>query len=328
MEEILSLALRPRTFGDMVGQAKITKAIQQHYGSKREPRAWLFIGDSGSGKTTLARVLALSLQCKHQQEFGSPCEDCFKKRTDFDIIEINAAEITGVEAVGQLARETEYLPMPPSRRKVFIMDEAHQLSNSSQNLLLKYFEDSPKTTCWIINTTDPQKIIRALRSRCITYPMAPLTMKATTKLIDSAVKATKAKVDKEALLDQLFQQKVTSPRDILMAFEKFVAGASAEAAVMGGEASIDTLRLCRAVAAGDWEGAKDILMVADANTARVARSALAGYLRSILTQSQGSKATMASDCIDMLATASRVEDSLQVPYTLSIVYKITKRFTK
>jgi len=328
MAQVLSLDLRPRALSRMIGQEKLVKAIRNHYASGREPRAWMFIGDTGSGKTTLARIIALSLQCTHQTEFGEPCKDCIEARTDFNIDEINASEVSGVEAVGQIAQNSNYTPLPPSRRRVFILDEAHQLSSASQNLLLKYFEDSPKTTVWIICTTEPQKILRTLRGRCLSYVMNPLSMKATQTLLDRAMKKLKSDKDTSELFDQFMAQKISSPRLILMALEKFLAGSTAEEAVMGGEASVDTLKICKAVIKGDWESIAAEMGQADPNAFRVARAAVASYLKTVMLTSQGTRANAAADAIEMLAQTSRTEESMQAAYTLAVLRKITMRFVK
>jgi len=327
MSEILSLSLRPKKLSEMVGQVKLVAAIRNHYESKREPRAWMFIGETGGGKTTLARILAMAVNCVHQERFGEPCDACYKRMTDFNISEINASEVSGVDDIGRIAQNSLYEPMPPSRRRVYILDEAHQLSGSSQNLLLKYFEDSPRTTVWIICTTDSHKIIRTLRSRCLTYVISPLGVKGTSRLLDKAVDHLGYKGDVTPLADVLSQQKITSPRLILMAMEKFIAGISPEEAVMGGESTVDTLRVCRAVANGDWERTKtEMKRATDVNTARMVRLSVAGYMRTIMLNSSGSKVSAAVEAIQLLADASRAEEGLQLSLTLAALYKITKRF--
>lgn len=328
MSQITSLTLRPKKFSELIGQRNLTDAIIRHYKSGREPNAWMFVGSTGTGKTTLARIIALSLQCTHQEEFGSPCPACQKNNTEFNIFEIPAAVFTGVEDVGNIVKGSNFLPMPPSKRRVYILDEAHMLSKHSQNMLLKYFEDSPKSTVWIICTTEPNAIIKTLRGRCLSYPLQPLKIKGVEKLVLRAASFIQTDMDMEPLLEQLNQQKIGSPRHILGAFEKYTAGASPEMAVMEGEAAVNTLRICRAATTGDWNAIKAEMATADVNDARVTRLALAQYLRTILITSDGVKSSAASESIEWLAQASRTEEGLQVAYTLSILHKISKRFAK
>ena len=140
-DEILSLALRPRTLSGLVGQKNLTTAIRAQMRSKRRPRAWMFTGQSGGGKTTIASIVALSLQCEHQtpDTWGDPCEVCWKQRSDYSILEINASEVSGVEEIGKIASDSKLRPMPPSKYRVYILDEAQLLTNNSQSLLLKPF---------------------------------------------------------------------------------------------------------------------------------------------------------------------------------------------
>lgn len=123
MNQSLSISFRPKALKDLVGLSKLTAMLQGHYKTGRMPQAWLFAGDTGGGKTTIARILALSLQCQHQKEFGNPCESCLKDQTQFDIMEVNASEISGVDDIGKIAETSLYAPRPPSRYRVFILDE-------------------------------------------------------------------------------------------------------------------------------------------------------------------------------------------------------------
>ena len=101
-EQVLSLSARPQTLDELVGARNLVKMIRGHMTSGRVPAAWMFVGGSGAGKTTTARIVALSLQCTHQDIFGNPCADCQSHRSSFDITEINAAEASGVEETEQV----------------------------------------------------------------------------------------------------------------------------------------------------------------------------------------------------------------------------------
>jgi hypothetical protein len=281
---VLSLSFRPRRFSELVGQKKIAERIVHHLSSGRMPAAWMFVGDSGSGKTTIARILAHTLQCKHGQ-LGEPCDKCLRKTSSFNIIEINASEVTGKEDIGEVVSSANFMPQLPSRYRVFILDEAQQLSMNSQNLLLKYFEDSPPSTVWIICTTHPEKILRTLRRRCVTYTIPPLSLKAVGALVTAAFAkcGVKSAQKVESLSDALNQRGVASPGFIVMAVEKFLAGSTAEqAAAVGFDATVDTLQLCRFVVRGDWERVRSGVFSATPDDARAIRASLAGYLKSIL----------------------------------------------
>jgi len=330
MAEVAALQLRPKSLDEMIGQAKLVNAIREQFASGRVPKAWMFVGETGSGKTTLARILALSLNCAHNTpdkgRFGTPCVECYRNRTDFQIFEINASEVSGVDDIAEVVKGSNYVPLPPSKYRVYLLDEAHQLSNHSQNLLLKYFEDSPTTTIWVILTTEPNKILKTLRGRCMVYPLSPLTSKGVEKLLEVSCQKLKVKEDTSDLLEELIRQKVTSPRHILNSLEKFLAGTSAEESVLGGEATVNTLRVCQAVVKGDFEGVKQEMSTADLNDSRVVRMALASYLKSIMLGTIGEKSRNACDGIEMLAQASRTEEGLQSAYTIAVLYRICRKF--
>src|ERR1700753_2162884 len=127
---------RPKRLSDMVGQEKLAHHIRSHY-KKGLPKAWLFFGSRGLGKTSIARVLALSLQCKHQKKFGEPCDICWKRYKSYPIYELNASDKTGVDDLRSFVEGSDYEVLGRGRR-VYILDEAHQISKAGQNLLLKY----------------------------------------------------------------------------------------------------------------------------------------------------------------------------------------------
>jgi len=164
----LALAMRPKKLDSMIGMKDLVEELRNQFTS-RVPHTSMFVGQTGSGKTTLARILAVSLQCKHQEEFGNPCLKCYKRRGNFDIIEINAGDITGIDDLRNALTGWSYVPKPGSKYRVYIIDEAQGLSKSAQTLMFKYLEDSPSTTIWFICTTDPDKLLGGNVSRNIIH---------------------------------------------------------------------------------------------------------------------------------------------------------------
>lgn len=319
MKKTLSLDLRPSSFDEMIGQSSLIKSLRNQYASKREPHALLFYGDTGSGKTTLARILALSLQCKHG-ELGSPCKACLKNTSEFHITEVNASDVNKVEAIQQIADYASYAPFAPSRRRVIILDEAQRLTNASQNMLLKPFEDAPSTTVWMICTTEPGKLLKALRGRCMQFGMEALSTKHTKQLLERAAKHIHYKKGIEDLVEELVKQKVSSPRNILYCFEKMVSGSSAEEAVIGGEATVNVLRICQAVVKGDIETAMETLKYATTEDCRIIRERLALYLTTIITSNMRPN-PYCTRLIMRLAESSRVDEALQLPYLTAILHE-------
>jgi hypothetical protein len=260
--------------------------------------------------------------------FGVPCADCQKQRHDFDIVEINASEHSGVEETEAVITGAFYNPKPPSKARVYIFDEAQGLSTASQRALLKYFEDSPKTTVWIICTTEPQKILPTLRRRCMAYAIPNLGIKGTTNLVQRAIDFVDGKKSAEPLAEALLEADVTSPGLIVMAVEKYLAGEEPEkAAQVAANSSIDTLRVCRSVVKGDWEDVRQVLFAASPDDARAVRASVAGYLKAILLNSAGGqKAKFAADGIRELSSCSVYEEGLQLSGTIAAMYKLCQWF--
>jgi DNA polymerase III, delta subunit len=230
---------RPKSLDDLVGQESLVKRIRDQVRS-RKPKAWMFSGDSGCGKTTIARILALSLQCPHQEEFGMPCKHCWKHKSQFDKIEVNSAENSGVDETKAVVSSAFYNPKPPSKYRVFIFDEAQQLSSASQNVLLKYFEDSPKSTVWMICTTESHKIIKTLRRRCQHYKIEGISEDRIEKFVRRAIEFTGIKKRATPIVDALKRANVRSPGFILPAVKKYLAGEKPElAAQQAKEDSVD-----------------------------------------------------------------------------------------
>jgi hypothetical protein len=326
--QILSLSFRPQSFDELVGQRHMVKLIRARIASGRMPAAFMFVGGSGNGKTTVARILALSLQCQHQQEFGQPCEDCCKHKSKFDIVEINAADASTKDETAQAIAGAYYTPKPPSKYRVYILDECQKLSDGSQQSLLKYFEDSPKSTVWIICTTEPQKIKRTLRRRCFTYSIPELSMKGVSNLVQRAIEFAGAKKPSEPLAEALLEAGVCSPGFVVMAVEKYLDGEEPErAAQVGLDSTLDTLRICRAVVKGDWETVRGSMFAATPEDARAVRGAVGGYLKSILLDSEsGSRTKVVADGIRELASLTSLEDGLQLAGTVAVLYRLCSHF--
>ena len=328
MNQILTLSGRPQTFDQLIGQKHMVDLIRTRYKSGRLPPALMFVGESGAGKTTVARIIATSLQCKHQETFGNPCEACRRNRAKFDIIEINASESSSGTEVEQIIVGANYTPKPPSRKRVYMFDEAQKLKGAAQSVLLKYFEDSPSSTVWIICTTEPGKILRTLRRRCFTYTIPNLGMKGVASLVERTIKQAGQKKDAEPLTEALLEAGITSPGFVVLATEKYLDGETAEkASQVGLDSSLDTLRICRAVVKGDWDTVKQQLFAANPEDSRAVRGAVSGYLKSILLGSDiGSAAKRAADAIVELTKINTYEDGLQLSATIAALYRLCMLF--
>ena len=170
--QVLARKWRPRSFGEMVGQEHVLKALINALDHNRLHHAFLFTGTRGVGKTTVARILAKCLNCETGIS-STPCGVC-SACTDIsegrfvDLIEVDAASRTKVEDTRELLDNVQYSPTS-GRFKIYLIDEVHMLSNSSFNALLKTLEEPPEHVKFLLATTDPQKLPATILSRCLQF---------------------------------------------------------------------------------------------------------------------------------------------------------------
>lgn len=321
----ITTAMRPWKLSQMLGQSASIAMIRNE---KKNVQAWLFIGETGTGKTTMARILALSLNCPHSEQIGEPCVECYKRRRDFAIHEINASETSGVDDISGLIEGSNYLPPAPSLKRVYILDEAQRLSSAAQNRLLKPFEDPPESTVWMIATTEPSKILDTLKGRCKPIELRPLSMKDVQVLVDRALKFLKSSKPLKPIYEALYEEEVRWPRAILSVVERYVAGIEPRAAVQIFGDGVQSMSLCRSLLKGDWDTVKKALDVATPEEYKVIRAKVAGYLRrSLLNQIPGPPANSMATAIDRLSQVDSFSDVTQGPATVSVLYQLCWKFS-
>ena len=167
-KEALYQKYRSQTFDEVVGQQYVVRSIKNAVKEGKVGHAYLFCGPRGTGKTSMARLLARAVNCENKE--NAPCGKCANclaavNGTHPDIIEINAANETHVEDIRDLIERARLSPMM-GLHKVYIVDEVHQLSSSAASALLKTLEEPPEHVIFILATTDPQKLLPTIISRC------------------------------------------------------------------------------------------------------------------------------------------------------------------
>ena len=167
--EVFARKYRPQTFDDLVGQTHVSRTLKNAVAQNRLAHAYLFVGPRGVGKTSTARILAKSLNCIKGPTV-TPCGVCDNCReiaggNSLDVIEIDGASNNSVEDVRQLRENVRYVPAK-GRYKIYLIDEVHMLSSAAFNALLKTLEEPPEHVKFIFATTEPQKVLATILSRC------------------------------------------------------------------------------------------------------------------------------------------------------------------
>ena len=199
---VLYRKYRPQKFGEVVGQEHVVQTLCNSILANNISHAYLFSGPRGSGKTTLARLFAKTINCQNRekQEPCNKCSSCLEitENKAIDLIEIDAASHTGVDAMRDLIEGVKFSPTK-SKYKVFIIDECHQLSKSAANALLKTLEEPPPHAVFILATTEAHKMIATIVSRCQRFDFRRLQNSEIIKKLEFIAKKESIKFDNSAL---------------------------------------------------------------------------------------------------------------------------------
>jgi DNA polymerase III subunit gamma/tau len=201
---VLARRYRSGTFDEVVGQQHIAQTLKKAIETDRLAHAYLFCGTRGTGKTSMARILAKALNCqKAKGPTDEPCGKCdsclsIARGDDIDVIEIDAASNTGVDNVREIIENSRYRPAR-SRFKVYIIDEVHMLSKSAFNALLKTLEEPPEHVKFILATTEPEKVLPTILSRCQRYDFRNISSREIAGHLKNISKQEKIDADDDAL---------------------------------------------------------------------------------------------------------------------------------
>ena len=221
---------RPEAFAELIGQSQVTDPLVQALTADRVNHAYLFSGPRGCGKTTSARILARCLNC-HQGPTDTPCgtcPSCVELSRDgggsLDVVEIDAASHNGVDDARDLRERAVYAPAR-DRYKIFILDEAHMVTQQGFNALLKIVEEPPEHVKFIFATTEPDKVIGTIRSRTHHYPFR-LVPPADLRAYIESVCSSEGVVVEEGVLPLVVRAGGGSVRDTLSVLDQLMAGST------------------------------------------------------------------------------------------------------
>ena len=204
---VLARKYRPRTFDQMVGQEAVVRALSSALSTGRLHHAYLFTGTRGIGKTTVSRILAKSLNCTGEDGQGGvtaqPCGRCSACREIdadryVDYVELDAASNRSIDEIRDLMERAAYKPTV-GRYKVFMIDEAHQLTKDAFNALLKTLEEPPDYLKFVLATTDPDKMLPTVLSRCLQFNLRPMAPDTVQEHLAHVLQAEGIAYEEEAL---------------------------------------------------------------------------------------------------------------------------------
>jgi DNA polymerase-3 subunit gamma/tau len=200
--QVIARKYRPQRFNDVVGQEHVTQTLGRAIEQKRIAHAYIFCGPRGTGKTTIARIFAKCLNCTNgpSVEFDDKdprCQEIAEGRS-LDVMEIDGASNNGVEQVRELRETCQYAPAS-SRFKIYIIDEVHMLSTAAFNALLKTLEEPPEHVKFMFATTDPEKVLPTILSRCQRFDLRRIPAALIAKHLAYIAKQEKVKIEPAAL---------------------------------------------------------------------------------------------------------------------------------
>lgn len=253
---------RPQTFAELVGQEAIATTLTNALRQQRIAPAYLFTGARGTGKTSSARILAKSLNCLNSAvPTEKPCGQCEVCRmiatgSALDVIEIDAASNTGVDNIRELIERAQFAPVQ-CRYKVYIIDEVHMLSTAAFNALLKTLEEPPNHVVFVLATTDPQRVLATIISRCQRFdfrriPLAAMVTHLKTIAGQEQIAITDAAL---TLVAQLSQGGLRDAESLLDQLSLLPGEVTAEQVwdLVGSVPEQDLMGLLQAIAADDAE---------------------------------------------------------------------------
>jgi DNA polymerase-3 subunit gamma/tau len=279
----LHLDYRPATLDEIIGNESVKDSLSSIFARKDRPHTFLFIGPSGTGKTTLGRIVKNMLEC-----------------SDSDFIELNSANTRGIDTIRELSQNCHYSPID-GNVKVYLLDEVHQQTKDAQHAILKLLEDTPSHVYIILCTTEPEKLLKTIHTRCTTYQTKPLTEKETKALLCSVLKKEKVSDFSDKVLNEIIRVSEGCPRQALVILDQVIdildetAAFSAVSSFSSEEAEV--IDICRALFKNEnWNTVKGKVKAVIQNVEpEKIRYAILGYMQAVLLNKADDRASMLID---------------------------------
>jgi DNA polymerase-3 subunit gamma/tau len=325
--QVLARKYRPQRFADVAGQDHVTTTLMNALSQNRVAHGYIFSGHRGIGKTTIARILAQALNCRSevgsaQRPIPEPCGVCdscveIKQGNAVDVIEIDAATNRGIDEVRKLRDDARYDPAR-DRYKIYILDEAHQITEAAFNALLKTLEEPPAHVIFMMATTEPENIPQTIRSRCQHFSFHAVKFDDILAQLKMIAEAEQVAAEPDALA-LLAEAGDGSMRDALSIMDQAIASAPVENGrpvlsgaqireLMGSVPNAVFERLLEAVAAGQSAELMEqlnVLLNAGHSPSSLARQ-MARYLRNtLMAKLAGEQTELLQISSDERARASR-----------------------
>ena len=223
---------RPKRLPGMIGNENTVNSLNNMLERKTLPHTILFHGPSGCGKTTLARIIRRELNCH-----------------DMDFQELNCSDFRGIDAVREIARKMNLSPSVAGSCRIYLLDEVHQTTKDAQHAMLKMLEDTPKHVYFLLCTTEPNKLLKTIRTRCCEMPVRLLTHDELEKLVKRTAKRGKIELSEE-VLDEIVNASQGTARTALVLLDK-ISNLSEEERLKAIQDKIadenEAIELCRAL---------------------------------------------------------------------------------
>jgi DNA polymerase-3 subunit gamma/tau len=271
--QVIARKWRPQTFDDVVGQDHVVRTLKNAITRHRIAHAYLLVGPRGTGKTSIARIFAKALNCsggpKADFDPGDPICKAIAEGSCLDVIEIDGASNNGIDQVRELRDTVRYAPAQ-GRFKVFIIDEVHMLSSQAFNALLKTLEEPPAHVKFIFATTDVQKVLPTIISRCQRFDLKPIPVELIVERMGRIAAAEKITVS-QAALTSIARMADGGMRDAQSIFDQMISFCGSDVSeadvldVYGLVATEKIAELAGALAAGDHKKIVGIVDYCDEN---------------------------------------------------------------